>query len=148
MKLFLDTNVIMDYIGKRGDDGVTAELLQLTKAFGDADLVVSAKSYTDVFFTLRRYMDTSTLQQAILDTLSLYQVCAIDADDIAAACQMGWDDFEDALITVAAEKCGADYLITRDVSFRKARVPLLTPQGFFDLMREMGITYSIVSLDD
>ena len=148
MKLFLDTNVMIDDIGKRGEHGELASLMQLPQRFGDVDLIVSSNSYTDAFYILKKQINSQELQRELLDTLSLYKVCPIDADDIAAACQMGWDDFEDALIAVAAEKCGADYLITRDVSFRKARVPLLAPQGFFDLMREKGITYTIVGLDE
>ena len=143
MRLFLDTNIMIDDVGKLGEDGKIANLLQLPQVFGDAELIVSAQSYTDAFYVLKKYIDATLLQNKLLDTLGFYQVCALDSDDIKAACQRGLKDFRDALIAVAAEKSGADYIITRDASFQCGRVPLLTPQGFFDMMLDRGVTYTI-----
>jgi predicted nucleic acid-binding protein len=148
MRLFLDTNIIIDYIGNNGEESDRAKLLDLPRLFGDSELVVSAKSYTDVFFVLKRYISSAKLQQAILDTLEGFQVCSIDADDIKSACQHSWDDFEDALIAVCAEKVDADYLITRDSSFKHARIPAMTPQEFLDMMREKGVTYTVVDIEE
>jgi predicted nucleic acid-binding protein len=146
MKLFLDTNVIIDDMGKRGESAKTMELLHIVRLFGDVELAVSAKSYTDAFCVLKKYVDSRALQQEIKDTLQMYQVCSVDSDDIAAACELNWNDFEDALIAVSAEKMGADYLITNDTSFEQRPVPTLTPQGFIDLMHKKGITYAMVDL--
>jgi len=143
MRLFLDTNVVIDDIGKLGEDGKIARLLQLPQVFNDAELIISVQSFTDIFYILKKHIDSYRLQNKLLNMLGFYQVCALDVDDIKAACQRGWKDFEDALIAVAAEKSGADYIITRDASFQCGRVPLLTPQGFFDMMCEKGITYTI-----
>jgi predicted nucleic acid-binding protein len=148
MRLFLDTNVMLDYIGKRGEEEMPSRHLHIVQMFRDAEFYVSAKSYTDVFYVANHFTQSQELQQRILQSLEVYSVCSIDAQDIAAACQWGWDDFEDALIAIAAEKCGADYLITNDADFEGGRVPRLTPQGFLDLMREHGITYTAMDLNE
>ena len=51
--------------------------------------------------------------------------------------------FSDCLVSLAAEKVGADFLVTRDArGFERSRVPALSPQELFDyLERERGITY-------
>lgn len=59
------------------------------------------------------------------------------------AAHLGWDDLEDCLIALAAEKAGADYLITRDAKgFSRSAVPALSPDAWAALMREeRGLDY-------
>lgn len=46
-------------------------------------------------------------------------------------------DFEDDLIIAAAKRCGADYLVTRDVKLlAHAPVPAITPADLLFLLRE------------
>jgi len=47
------------------------------------------------------------------------------------AAEMKWDDFEDAVQSVTAERIRTDYIITRNIrDFRKSKVPSLTPTEF------------------
>lgn len=53
------------------------------------------------------------------------------------AARLGWDDFEDCLIALAAERVGADYLITRDAKgFARSTVPAVSPDAWLNVMRE------------
>ncbi|MDR2957042.1 MAG: PIN domain-containing protein [Coriobacteriales bacterium] len=144
MRLFLDTNIIIDFIAGHNEDGDQARLLLVPQTFGEVELTVSAKSFTDVFYVLNRHIDSGILQKRMLECQMVFKLCPIEGDDIKIACQRGWDDFEDALITVAAEKAGADYLITRDQNMPHSSIPKLDPKGFFDLLREQSVTYAIV----
>lgn len=53
------------------------------------------------------------------------------------AARLGWDDLEDCLIALAAERVGADYLITRDAKgFARSTVPAVSPDAWLNIMRE------------
>ena len=54
MKLFLDTNVLIDLYQQRHPFYEDVKKLQVMEEFGDAELWASAKSFTDIFYVLRR----------------------------------------------------------------------------------------------
>ncbi|MCL2757410.1 MAG: PIN domain-containing protein [Coriobacteriia bacterium] len=151
MKLFFDTNVLIDYYAQQGTLGANAYHLTIPRFFDDARLWVSGKSFTDAFYVLKKHKDSQKLQQAMLDSLKIFDVCSLERDDIDAACKLGWPDFEDALIEISAQKVGADYLITRDAGFgyvrTKARTPVCTPEEIIAIFEKRGLTYAAIDLD-
>ncbi len=51
-----------------------------------------------------------------------------NVSDLAHAAELEWDDFEDAVQSVTAERVHADYIITRNVrDFAKSKVVAFTP---------------------
>lgn len=148
MKLFLDTNVLIDLFGHR--DGFYDDALKLVGShiLGDTTLWSSAKSFTDIFYVLMRCdVDPSALQKAFIASLEFLNVCALDQDDIADAAAQDWPDFEDCLIAISAAKVEADVIITRDeAGFARASIPTYTPDGFFRYLQEAhGISYDFES---
>lgn len=144
MRLFLDTNVLIDLFGHR--NGFYDDALKLvgSSILGDTTLWASAESFTDIFYVLTKcHADPSSLQKAFLTSLDFLNVCAIDQDDIAIAASQGWPDFEDCLIALCAAKVEAEYIITRDrTGFAQSAIPALTPNGFFQHLQEAcSITY-------
>lgn len=144
MKLFFDTNTLIDYYSQQGAPGAAAKHLVIPRFFKDASLWVSAKSFIDAFYVLKKHKNSQRLQQTMLDSLDIFDVCSLERDDIEAACKLGWSDFEDALIEVSAQKVGADYLVTRDTRFDRSRVPAQTPEQIIELFKERGLTYAAV----
>ncbi|MCL1890688.1 MAG: PIN domain-containing protein [Coriobacteriia bacterium] len=146
MRLFLDTNVLFDYISGREPFFYDAQALALMKTFGDVELSVSGKSYTDVFYVLRKYRNSQQVQQSFVNSLELFDVCSLEQDDLTAACGLGWQDFEDALIATSAQKAGADYLVTRDAAFERSLVPAKTPEQIVELFAEQGLSFAEIDL--
>jgi predicted nucleic acid-binding protein len=131
MKLFLDTNILIDYFTRRQpyfDELIGLRAMQL---FGDVELWVSAKSFTDVFYVARKVIDKHALQAAFADSLAFFKVCSVGQDVICSATQARWDDFEDCLVACCASRVKADYLITRDKEgFEHSPVAVMDPTGF------------------
>jgi predicted nucleic acid-binding protein len=149
LRLFYDTNILLDYIGRKGKNAQSADLIGAMQAFGDVVIWVSAKSYTDTLYVLNKYRSSLSVQDALLESLRTLTLCSLDADDIQTACAQRWPDFEDALIAVGAEKVKADYIITRDKDFSRSRIPTLTPDELLTMMRvEQRLTYDIISIDE
>lgn len=148
MRLFLDTNVVLDLFADRKEFRREAYGLKAMGLYGDADLWVSAKSFTDVFYLMRRHgeFDSAIVQDIFLEHLGYLNVCTVGKDDIEASARAKWPDFEDCLVARCADKVKADMLITRDEKgFKLSSVAVCSPAAFFDrLEKEHGIVYDEV----
>lgn len=148
MRLFLDTNVLIDFYAQREPFCQAAKKLLIMKAFGDAELWASAKSFTDIFYVLRKNADSVSIQSAFEESFQWLQLCGVDGSDVALAAQMKWHDFGDCLVYICAQKVRADYLITRDEGgFEKAAIPVLTPEELLRQVEEAeGLSYDEIEL--
>ena len=146
-RILVDTNILIDFFQERDPHFDCARQLMLASSFGDVELWASAKSFTDVFHVLSRRHPSADVQAAFRESLGWLSICSIDGADIATACERAWEDFEDCLVAIAAEKVGASFLITRDArGFDASRVRALSPQAFFDYLEsERGIAYETVA---
>ena len=66
MNLLLDTNVLIDYLGRKEPFFANAERIVAAGFFGDATLWMAAQSPKDAFYVLERYIDPQRIQQALL----------------------------------------------------------------------------------
>jgi predicted nucleic acid-binding protein len=148
MKLLLDTNILIDYHLRRQPFFNDLAKLIIAGAFGDVELWTSAKSYTDVFYVAGKFVDRKALQEAFLKSFELFNVCSIDFDDLSRAAGLSWSDFEDCLISVAAEKIKADFIITRNtVGFKESNIPACSTSEILQLLEtERGLRYESVAL--
>ena len=146
MKLLLDTNVLIGYYLRRQPYFGSVSKLLMARIFNDVQLWSSAKSYTDIFYVASRHVDPQKLQRAFLKSFELIDVCSIDSDDIKHSAELDWGDFEDCLISVAAEKVKADAIVTRDPKgFEKASMSVFSPDQVLDMLeKERGLSYCAV----
>jgi predicted nucleic acid-binding protein len=150
MRLLLDTNVLIDHIGKRTPFDKDFEKLYIATVMGDCQLWSTSNSYTDTFYVLRHgKLESSEIQGRFLDSADYIHICEVDEKDIIAAAQADWPDFEDCLVSVCADKIKADYIITRDVTgFAASKTPTVAPSEFLRILREdYGIVYEGFDLD-
>lgn len=148
MILLLDTNVVIDYLGRKKPFFEDAEKIIAAGYFGDAQLWVPVQSLKDAFYVLSHYADSHKIQDAILKLLEVVAPVDLAADDVTAAARSKWDDFEDCLIATCASKVAADYLVTRDsAGFTRSSVPPIAPSDWLALMAEKEhVTFASVVL--
>ncbi len=146
MNLLLDTNVLIDYLGRKDPFFEPAKKLIIAAFFGDVKLWVPAQSATDAFYVLAHYMNPAKVQKSIVKALELIAPVDLTGADLERAARLSWDDMEDCLISIAANKANADYLITRDAAgFARSSIPILSPTAWAQLMREEhGLDYDEV----
>ncbi|MEB1813698.1 type II toxin-antitoxin system VapC family toxin [Adlercreutzia mucosicola] len=124
----LDTNILIDYLGRRESFFVQAERIVAAGFFGNVTLWMAAQSPKDACYVLERYTSSQRIQQALLETCHIITPVALTADDLTRAARLQWDDYRDCLVAIAAQKAGADYLITRDAKgFDRSMVPTISP---------------------
>lgn len=73
MNLLLDTNVLIDYLGRKDPFFSSAQKVVIAGFFGDARLWVPSQSVVDAFYVLNRYVDSARLQAAILKALTVIE---------------------------------------------------------------------------
>lgn len=149
MRLFLDTNVLIDFYEHRSDFYGNALKLVVAADMGDVELWASAKSFSDIFYVMVKAGNSSEeVQDAFLSSASFLRICPVDQEDILSAAQCKWSDFEDCLINEGAQKVRADYLITRDKGgFDRSTIEAMSPDSFFSMLEsEHGIVYEEVDL--
>ena len=148
MNLLLDTNVLIDYLGRKPPFYEDAEAIIAAGYFGDARLWVPALSLKDAFYVLSRYIDSARIQRAFVALDEVVSLVSLSAEESLRAARLEWSDYEDCLVALCAEKAKADYLITRDTKgFARSPVPALHPREWLDLMRyEHRLEYAGVKL--
>ena len=134
MKLFLDTNVIIDVIASREpfvDD--SRKVLSFCEQ-GQAEGVMSAISLCTISYVLRKCAAPGTLRRQIRDLRNLLPPVDITTQLLDRAISSTITDFEDAVQFYSAVYCDADYIITRNAKdFPQDGIPVLSPTAFLNL---------------
>ena len=132
MKVFFDTNVLIDVLALRQpfyED--SAELWTLSERRTITGLV-SVLTFTNTFYIVRRLTDLKTARRALSLIRDAFTPVACDGDIINRAIASNLGDFEDAVQYISATQIGVDCIVSRNVSHFPAsgECPILTPAEF------------------
>ncbi|MBR4624714.1 MAG: PIN domain-containing protein [Alphaproteobacteria bacterium] len=135
-KVFLDTNVFIDYLGSRNDYAAASMIISLAQK-GYFDLLVSSLSFATASYILNaHHKRTNDDIVAMFATfVKKCNVTPVDSIVISNAIASGFSDFEDAMQYYSALREGADAIITRNPNdFRTAKINIFEPQEFLDML--------------
>ena len=122
-KVFIDTNVLIDFLGERETFYQPAALIASRADRKEIELMVSSLSYATASYILSRYNKFATL----------CTITSIGADTVTKALYSPFKDFEDALQFNSALEAGAEIIITRNKKdFTQSSLPVLTPTEYLD----------------
>ena len=131
MRVFLDTNILVDVLLNRPRFVADSEAVILRCENLGAEMLVAWHGLATAYYLLKRGRSEAEALVEVDKILHWAQVA--DATDAAArrARTLDFDDFEDALQSVAAEASGADFIVTRNPNdFLRSPVSAITPQEF------------------
>lgn len=150
MKVFLDTNILLDALLEREPFAQSAKLLLLLSSVGEIDACCGASQFTDLFSIMRRQYGVVPCDRIVKQLKALreqMQVCSLTEDDVDRALDSGWDDFEDACACSMAGRVDADYIITRDqAGFEGSLIKVTDCDGFFADLADQGIIYKEIEV--
>lgn len=136
--IFIDTNVIIDFLADRSPySDYAAMLFQLAKE-NKIKIYISAISFNNTYYILRKV----TSHKKALDLLSEIDeyvgVQDTNREIIRKAMKSNFKDFEDAIQYYSAIGIGSiDILTTRDLKdFKKSEIPVLSPETTVKLLLE------------
>lgn len=129
MKLLIDANILLDVLQKRephySDSAVIWKLCETEQAVG----YVSALTFANMVYIMRKELSPDKIEEIFRALNLIFEFTGLSTADITRASEMRWDDFEDAVQSVIAERVHADYIVTRNIrDFKKSKVMALTPQ--------------------
>jgi predicted nucleic acid-binding protein len=126
--ILVDINVVLDVVlGRREWLAESARLMDAAEK-GLIDGFIAGHTVTNVYSLVQRAGNRSTAGKAVRDLLRIFDVVAVERQDLVEAVASKIADFEDAVQAVCAAKIGADAIATRDLKgFRTATVPAQTP---------------------
>ncbi len=147
MKIFLDTNVILEYFSMREEYEITQRLFNLLHKRHD-ELLMSVGGFYTMIFVIDKMLKKDTnltgesriqalrdIMERILSTIS---VAEHDSESLLRGIKdTRFKDIEDACQYELAQKAGCDYLITFNASDfilpDNALVRVASPQDFLQL---------------
>lgn len=136
-KVFLDTNVVIDYLARRGQFFLpAAQIIRLGEGH-KYELLVSALSFATVSFILESHHKLSheVIVQKFSQFVKMCNITTVDSFTIDKAIASPFTDFEDAMQYHSAIHEGANVIITRNKKdFLSSQIPVFEPQEFIDYL--------------
>ena len=132
MKVFIDTNLVLDVLAQREPFYTTSAQIWELIENGELNGYLSATSITDIFYILKKHLGSDKAYDSLDKLLIVFDIASVTTADIRKALKFGLKDFEDSLQLACAEKTGAEHLITRNKkdSTAETKVKILDPEEF------------------
>ncbi len=127
MKVFVDTNILIDFVTGREPFSADADRIFALGVMGDVTLAVSALSYVTSMYVAHKY-GYKNVKDSLLALSRFVEISDLQASIAVKALSSGWKDYEDATQHQTALKVNADCIVTRNKKdFSESALPVYTP---------------------
>lgn len=131
MKVFLDTNFLLDCVLPGRPEHAAAQAVKGLVDVGLVEGVVSACSLKDAYYILSKQAGEVRARETVRDCLKSYSIEPLDQDACFTSAYSDEPDFEDGCIRAMAERIGVDFIITRDRdAFVRSIIKTFSPAEF------------------
>lgn len=132
--VFADTNIILDWLGKREPFFKYAKELFRKGEDKEVLILVSTMSYISVEYILRKQIGTQKTKQALAGLRSISQVSTSGEKEIDLSLISSIKDFEDAFQYYSALNNGASVIITRNPKdFSHSKIPVMSAEEYLKI---------------
>ena len=135
-QIFIDTNVIIDFLADRSPFSEYAAILfQLAKE-KKIKIYISAISFNNTYYILRKVTSHKKALSLISEIEDFVGIQETNRKIIRKAIKSNFNDFEDAIQYYSAIELGAiDIITTRDLKdFKRSELPVLSPETTVKLL--------------
>ena len=135
MRLLIDANIILDVLQDRAphvrDSALIWKLCETERAEG----FISALTFANLVYILRKSLSPQLVYDLLRQLKLIFRIADLGAEDLERAAALTWDDYEDAIQAVTAQRLRADYIITRNIGdFTESPIPAVTPAAFLGMV--------------
>ena len=129
-KVFLDTNILLDFITAREGVEEASSILQLGEE-GQVSLTTSFLTMANVAYVARKGRNQAELYALIRGLSEMVEVLRMDGRQFQEALSIISTDFEDVLQFVCAKTFECDVIVTRNKKdFKFSTIKVLSPEEF------------------
>jgi len=137
MKILLDTNIVLDWWLERAPFDQDAQQVLSAVEAGELDGCLCATSVTTMFYLAEKQVGAARARQGIESLLQICEVAPVNRSVLTRALQSRMSDYEDAVVSAAAEEAGVEAIVTRDKhGFTRSPVRILTCREIISLLEE------------
>ena len=128
--VFLDTNIVIDVLANREPFSNFASRLLDYGDKGKINIYISALSYSNIYYILRRSCSHKEMISLLKDINSILTTIDVTGYIIQEALESKLKDFEDAIqLNTALSNKKIQAIVTRDPKgFKNTEISVLTPQ--------------------
>ncbi|AWW31211.1 PIN domain-containing protein [Echinicola strongylocentroti] len=129
-KLFLDTDVIIDFlIDRRPHSIYSANIFDLAEE-GKLILYISSLSISNIHYIIRKVLGQQKSREVIHEIMSMVEVLEVSKYHIQKALKSSIKDFEDAIQhEVAYEESAIKAILTRNIrDYKNASLSIFSPE--------------------
>ena len=128
MKVLFDTNVVLDHLLDREPHADTAERLLNLVDTGRIEGVICSTTATTIHYLASKAVGAAAAVEHLRKLLAIFDVACVDREVLQGALDLGFADFEDAVLHEAARKVGATAIVTRNgKDFARSSLPVFDP---------------------
>ena len=137
---FLDTNVVIDVLANREPFSEEATRLLDYGEKGKASLFISALSYSNIYYILRKTTTHKELLSLLRDIEAITTTLGVTRQTIHESINSGHKDFEDAIqLNTALSDKRIQAIVTRDPhDFKTKAIAVITPKEALSMIKSNG----------
>ena len=136
-KIFLDTNIVLDFLGEReGFYEPAAKILTLSDQ-KKIQIYTSPTSISNTFYLLSKFENTKIALDKIRKFKVLCSISVMDDEVVEKAINSDFKDFEDAMQYFSALASNCDLIITRnEKDFKNALIPVMNGESYLETLKK------------
>lgn len=128
MVLLVDANIVLDILLDRKEfvenSSIVLKLCETKKVKG----YISTLTISNLIYVMRKELNPSQIEEIINVLKMIFEIVDLTENDLLKATKLKWNDFEDAVQSIIAERIQADYIVTRNIKdFLNSQVKAFTP---------------------
>ena len=135
-QVFLDTNVIIDFLADRKPFSMAVAQLFNFAVSGKVKMYISAVSYNNIYYILRQTLSNVETISLLEELCDMTEIADVTKKIIKESLKSELKDFEDAIqYNCALSLNKIDFIITRDTKdFKKSILPVMNPEEALTLI--------------
>jgi predicted nucleic acid-binding protein len=134
--VLFDTNVILDVLLARAPHVGPATALLDGVAAQEVDGLLGATTLTTIHYLATKAVGAAQARQHVRTLLGLFEIAPVTRPVLTDALDLGFPDYEDAVLHEAARQAGAQAIVTRDPKgFARAKLTIYGPDELLRLIR-------------
>lgn len=135
MIVFVDTNILVDFVCCRQPFAEEAKRLFAHACIGEFEIHISALSYVNAVYIGHKY-ELQDVKYALLQLSTIVKVVDLQGEVVVDMLSSEWKDYEDAVQNQSALLTSADCVVTRNKKdFKDSSLPIYTVAEFFDAIK-------------
>jgi predicted nucleic acid-binding protein len=134
ISIFIDTNILIDFLSDRKPHSNYAEKIFELANEGKLNLFTSSHSFATTHYILKKHISEKELRSILLELLELITILPIDVEIIKKGLKSSIKDFEDSIQAYSASTLNEiSYIVTRNIKdFKNSKILAITPDDFIN----------------